>query len=631
MIPTLNFEDAKCLIQAKFKDSLNLKAMHSYTDVEGKPMFYRLRLTDPKSGTKRIFPLSHQNQQWELKEPDFKGKKPLYNLHALTAQDVVFFVEGESCVDTLNNLGIVATTSGGATSHEKADYLPLAGKAVYIWPDNDDAGASHAEAVALRLTEHGCRVEMISVQELGLPKGGDVIDWLTGNPNAIKDDIFNLAREKLVLNANPVRVAGREQLAIAKAVIADIGMDNLIYSLGDLWKWNESGAWQKADDREIKQSIHRVCSTENISASLVNSSLDLIKTETYRPGLQFDTLKDSINCLNGEITFVDGSWRLMPHEKTSYRTTVIPVAYDPIAKAPRFEKFLMEVFAGDADAADKIKIVLEAIGYTLLPTTYLEKFVMLIGGGANGKSVLLGVLSSLVGKSNAVAIQPDQFENQFQRAHLQGKLANIVTEIKEGGEIADAQLKSLVSGELTTAELKFRDAFEFYPFATHWFGTNHMPHTRDFSDALFRRAIILTFNNKFDGANKDVNLGDKLKCELPGILNLALAGVARLYKQQSFTTSVSSDQAINDWKLDADQVAQFVADQCKLEKGSSTASLELYNKYREWSVEAGIRKVLGRKNFTGRLIRLGCSLDRGTGGLRRIQGIEINDSPPSPF
>lgn len=631
MIPTLNFQEASRLVRAQFKNSLQLKAIHSYTDIEGNPVYYRLRLSDPKSGTKRIYPVRNQNHQWELKEPDFKGKKPLYNLHALSAQDVVFFVEGESCVDRLKNLGIVATTSGGATSHEKADFLPLAGKTVYIWPDNDDAGNSHAAAVTSRLTELGCSVEIISVQGLGLPKGGDIIDWLTNHPNTTKEDIYSLAREKPALNTNPIKISGREQLAIARAVINDIGIDNLLYSIGCFWKWSESGVWQKADDREIKQAIHRVCSAENISASLVTSSLDLVKTECYRPGLQFDVHKQSINCLNGEIRFVDGNWILMPHEKTSYRTTVIPIAYDPTAKAPRFEQFLTELFMGDTDAADKRNIVLEAIGYTLLPTTYLEKFVMLIGGGANGKSVLLGILSSLVGKSNAVAIQPDQFENQFQRAHLQGKLANIVTEIKEGGEIADAQLKSLVSGELTTAEYKHKDAFEFYPFATHWFGTNHMPHTRDFSDALFRRAIILTFNNKFEGINKDVNLLDKLKLELPGILNLALDGATRLYKNKSFTASASSNQAINDWKLEADQVAQFIADKCKLEKGASTSSLGLYSSYREWSSEAGIRKVLGRKNFTGRLIRLGCSLERGTGGTRKIQGIKVNESPPSPF
>ena len=60
------------------------------------------------------------------------------------------------------------------------------------------------------------------------------------------------------------------------------------------------------------------------------------------------------------------------------------------------------------------------------------------------------------------------------------KLANLVTEIAEGAVMADAELKAITSGELTTAEHKNKDPFDFQPFSTCWFGTNHMPHTRDF-------------------------------------------------------------------------------------------------------------------------------------------------------
>lgn len=88
---------------------------------------------------------------------------------------------------------------------------------------------------------------------------------------------------------------------------------------------------------------------------------------------------------------------------------------------------------------------------------------------------------------NVCAVQPSQFENRFQRAHLAGKLANLIPEIAEGAEIADAELKAITSGELMTAEYKFVAPFDFRPFCTCWFGTNHMPHTRDFSEALFRR------------------------------------------------------------------------------------------------------------------------------------------------
>jgi hypothetical protein len=66
-----------------------------------------------------------------------------------------------------------------------------------------------------------------------------------------------------------------------------------------------------------------------------------------------------------------------------------------------------------------------------------ERFVMLIGPGANGKSVLLAILEGLLGAENVAGVQPSNFDRSFQRAHLHMKLANIVTELRQGEVIAD--------------------------------------------------------------------------------------------------------------------------------------------------------------------------------------------------
>jgi putative DNA primase/helicase len=151
------------------------------------------------------------------------------------------------------------------------------------------------------------------------------------------------------------------------------------------------------------------------------------------------------------------------------------------------------------------------------------------------------------------------------------KLANIITELKQGEVIADAELKAITSGEPATVEHKHKDPFVMQPFATCWFGTNHMPHTRDFSDALFRRATILTFNRVFSEAEQDPLLKDKLVTELPGILNLALNAYAEAC-QRSFTAPASSEAAKNKWRLEADQVAMFVEDACERNPQAITAT-----------------------------------------------------------
>jgi putative DNA primase/helicase len=238
----------------------------------------------------------------------------------------------------------------------------------------------------------------------------------------------------------------------------------------------------------------------------------------------------------------------------------------------------------------------------------------------------LRIISELLGREQVAGVQPDQFDNKYQRAHLGGKLANIVTEIKEGAVIDDAALKAIVSGESCTVEHKHKDPFEIEPFCTCWFGTNHMPHTRDFSDALFRRALVIKFNNQFkpELGNADPDLANKIiKSELEGVLMMALNAYADAL-QNGFTVPASARQAISDWRIEADQIAQLI-DAGYLETGS-TNKMRLrdgYNKYRQWCDDVGIGRRVTEKTFSQRLERLGYIKRRKSDGVY-FEGIGVN-------
>lgn len=428
----------------------------------------------------------------------------------------------------------------------------------------------------------------------------------------------DLIREKCATSED-----GNDHLMWAREVIKCMGAGDVLYTQSTFWQWQAFGVWAQADDRVVKHATHTTIGEgDRVTRALIDGVCDVIKTELFASVPPFDRQDwTRVNVLNGTLRLDGGAWRLDPHARDDYLTTQLPVEYNPDADCPRFAQFLMEVFEGDPDARDKARCVIEAIGYTVLTTCRFEKFFLLIGSGANGKSVLLGVIEALVGPQYIAAVQPSQFENRFQRAHLHGKLANIVTEIAEGAEIADAQLKAIVSGELTTAEHKMRPPFDFRPFATCWFGTNHMPHTRDFSDALFRRAVVLTFNRKFYGKQRDPHLKDRLIQELPGILAVSLKAIAGVIARGEFTIPASSMDAAREWRMEADQVAQFVEDACTSASNAKSTSAELYRAYQNWVDAAGIRKTLNRKNFTSRLERLGMVAVKGAKGVRMIHGV----------
>jgi len=418
-----------------------------------------------------------------------------------------------------------------------------------------------------------------------------------------------------------------DQSTYAANVVERLGADNIKFALGCFWLWDNSGVWRKADDREVKQVAQDVLDDDehvSVSKGLIDGVVDNVKNSYFTRAAPFDAADwRLVNVSNGTLEFSDatGAWNLREHRRDDFLTTQLPIPYDPSAHASRFERFLAEVFAGDPDANEKASCVVELLGYSLLTTCRFEKFILLIGGGANGKSVLLSVIEALVGQANVAAVQPAQFDNKFQRAHLHGKLVNIVTEIAEGAEIPDADLKAITSGELMTAEHKNRDPFNFRPFATCWFGTNHLPHTRDFSQAMFRRAVVLEFNNTFEGHRCDPGLKDRLIAEAPGILALALGGLARAIARNGIAVPSSSISAGKAWRRDVDQVAQFVEDCCVWAPGVGAPSADFYRGYQSWATSAGVKRSLSRKSFTMRLVALGGQRGKGGhDGTRMIYG-----------
>ncbi len=171
---------ARRLFSKKLNEGFKPEALHTYKTVDGDSIYWRVRMKNPNTGEKFIRPLSLKNGIYVLKEPEFTEGKPLYNLDLLSKNlnETVFIVEGEKCADALVKMGLVATTSGGATSAGDANWEPLVNRDVLIWSDNDSAGFQYASDVSDRLSRLGCNIKFIDVAELNLQEKADCVDWL---------------------------------------------------------------------------------------------------------------------------------------------------------------------------------------------------------------------------------------------------------------------------------------------------------------------------------------------------------------------------------------------------------------------------------------------------------------------
>jgi len=283
--------------------------------------------------------------------------------------------------------------------------------------------------------------------------------------------------------------------------------------------------------------------------------------------------------------------QLEPFNPKYFIFNALPVTYNPQAECPKFKKFLSETVS-----PENINVIQEFMGYCLLRNSKFEKALMLVGGGANGKSTFLYVLTMLLGRSNVASI-PLQIisSNRFAIAELYGKMANVYPDLPAIALRDTGLFKSLVTGEKISGEFKFKGRFDFIPYAKLLFSCNKMPETPDDTDAFFRRWLIIAFTNQFlpDNPQTDPNLKDKLTSpeELSGILNWILEGLDRLLRQNKFSTGETVEQIRERYTLLSNPTKAFAETRLEAAPGKVEAKETVYNAYLQFCGENGLPTI----------------------------------------
>jgi P4 family phage/plasmid primase-like protien len=286
------------------------------------------------------------------------------------------------------------------------------------------------------------------------------------------------------------------------------------------------------------------------------------------------------------------------HSPAMFNLVSLPYRHDPGATCPKWIAFLDEILDEDAE---RIKLLQEMFGYCLWNKLDFQKFFILQGEGANGKSVVLNVLTAMLGEDNVSHLSLDQIGNRFSPAAMEGKLANIYTDLEEIEKLDEGLLKTLTAGEAIQAERKFKEPWSMRPTAKLIFSANTLPVLRDRSQGIWRRLVVIPFEVTIPEGKQDKQLSEKLEQELPGIFNWAISGLMRLLERGQFTGSAKCEAAKTEHRHSSDHVLAFL-EECILDdpQGAVGTGL-LYQHYKEW-VEGHGYKLLSDANF-GKALR----------------------------
>lgn len=325
-----------------------------------------------------------------------------------------------------------------------------------------------------------------------------------------------------------------------------------------------------------------------------------------------------VNVRNGLLDIRDMSFK--EHTPSYLSTVQLNVEYNPQVDCPQFKKFLNEVLD-----CKLIPLVQEIVGYLLTTNTASQKAFVFWGPARTGKSTLLWVVEYLLlGKKNVSNIPWQEIGDKFKTAELLGKLANVFSDLPSKS-IDDTGIFKVVTGEdYLMAEKKNKNPFKFKPFARLVFSCNELPRNYvDRTEGFYRRLIIVPFNRQIEKNKIDKALKYKFQREKEGIFNWALEGLKRLYENNfEFSENELTDGVKKEYKRENNNVISFVEECCEIDSLFSCSRIEIYEAYKEFCVEAGL-KALSQIKFNKELEGNFNITRSRSGKLRLWNGVRI--------
>jgi len=274
------------------------------------------------------------------------------------------------------------------------------------------------------------------------------------------------------------------------------------------------------------------------------------------------------------------------HSPDNLNTIQYKFTYNPDAKCEVFEKFINETLPKDQQI-----LLQEIMGYALINNNRAKKFFGFYGKGDTGKSVVLRILTNVIGDDNTSALPLQDLtrrNSRFDTSALLGKLINVCGDIPATPLEDTSSIKILTGDDKFKCEKKGRDSIFVYNKARMYFSMNHLPSSYDKSQEFFNRFIIIPFNNVVPKEKQDKKLLEKFNYD--AIFNWMFEGLLRLMKNNlNFTTNKENENIIKDYIKQDSPVVDFVDQYCEVTKNGYILGSDLLSYYKMYCNEENIK------------------------------------------
>jgi putative DNA primase/helicase len=394
----------------------------------------------------------------------------------------------------------------------------------------------------------------------------------------------------------------------------------------------------------------------HIKSSLNTSRLEAAVKQAYTwEGVSIDhsSLDSSpwlLNCSNGTLDLRTGTLR--PHDRADLLTKCLDIPYEADATCEAWDTFLWRIMGGsqrpdnahmmsaedlakrheaDVRAHALVAFLQRAIGYTLTGSTQEQCLFILHGVTKTGKSTFLATLRNLLGPYGQQAdmesfMHKDRAEVRNDLADLAGARFVCALEAQEGRRLAESLIKQMTGGsDVLKARFLYEEHFTFKPQFKIFLGTNHKPVIKDTDDAIWERLRLVPFTVQIPEAERDPDLEERLRDELPGILAWAVQGCLAWQRHKGLQAPSAVKKATKDYREEMDTLGAFLQECCVVLDSATVKSTKLANAYQHWCKET-TSPNLSNSGFIAAMEQRGFIRDRGHANQYYWHGLGLADT-----
>ena len=362
--------------------------------------------------------------------------------------------------------------------------------------------------------------------------------------------------------------------------------------------------WTMRTDTEITAYITAALGQYS-TGSKITSILKVIKSAVVTDKLF--NVQPVINFINGTLE-IEPEINFREHRETDLCTYCLDYPYDANAHSEEWQTFLNTVTDNDDK---KICLLQELAGYVLFPDNRLQKCAVLIGSGANGKSVFLNVLTRIFGSANVSNVEMSSLSQDFQVIQLMNSMLNISAETRTNVAGAESKFKQITAGDEISACYKGKDYITFRPRAKMFLACNEYVKSTDTTEGWTRRFCFVDFPMHFveipnpnnpEERPIDRDIEQKLTAteQLTGIFNWVLNGYIMLRNCGYFSEPDDQKAITEEFKELSNPLIEFAKE---LHIDKPTTNEYLYEQYKLWCENCG-HHPMARNTFSKRLGRV---------------------------